>query len=256
MGAAAWGRRRGGGGVGAAAWGRRRGGGGVGAAAWGRRRGGGGVGRVGGGVRDHDQMAIRAVLSDIGGVLERNPRTGWQQSWATMLGMERSELDHKLEPIWREGSIGAITLEQVEQRTAKALGLDEQRLAAFMGDAWGEYVGTLNEPLAAYFAGLRSRFRTGIVSNSFVGAREREQRAYNFESMCDVIVYSHEVGWMKPDPRIYRLACARLNVTPQEAVFVDDLQAGVDGALHIGMRAIKFEHSAQAIAELGAVCSE
>jgi hypothetical protein len=36
--------------------------------------------------------------------------------------------------------------------------------------------------------------------NSFVGAREREQALYGFKDMCDVIVYSHEVGWLKPDP--------------------------------------------------------
>ena len=208
------------------------------------------------GVGDHHQMEIRAVFFDIGGVLERNPRTGWQQSWATALGIERPELERRLDPIWSAGSIGAITLEQVEQRTAEALGLDESQLSAFMDDAWAEYLGALNEPIAVYFAGLRPRFKTGIVSNSFVGAREREQRAYDFESICDVIVYSHEVGWIKPDPRIYRLACTRLNVTPLEAVFVDDLQGGVDGAISIGMRAIKFEHNDQAIAELDALCSE
>jgi hypothetical protein len=33
-------------------------------------------------------MAIRAVVLDIGGVLELNPATGWQKRWAAKLGLE------------------------------------------------------------------------------------------------------------------------------------------------------------------------
>jgi epoxide hydrolase-like predicted phosphatase len=195
-------------------------------------------------------VGIRAVIFDVGGVLERNPRTGWQERWAAMLELELCEMQRRLSSIWNSGAIGAITLEQVEARTAAALGLDEAALDAFMNDAWIEYVGTLNEELATYFGRLRPRYRTGIVSNSFVGAREREQAAYGFEDMCDVVVYSHEVGWMKPDPRIYLTACERLHVRPEDTVFLDDVQACVDGARSIGMKAVRFIDNRQTITEL------
>jgi putative hydrolase of the HAD superfamily len=195
-------------------------------------------------------MAMRAVIFDIGGVLEVTLSTGWRERWAAELGLEPADIEGRLNAIWSLGSTGAITLGQVEEHTAEVLGLDEIRLAAFMADAWSEYLGTLNEELAAYFARLRPRCRTGILSNSFVGAREREQAAYGFEDMCDVVVYSHEEGWMKPDSRIYRVICERLGVTPHEAVFLDDVQAYVDGARNVGMTAIRFVDNEQAIAEL------
>jgi putative hydrolase of the HAD superfamily len=204
-------------------------------------------------VRDHRRVATTAVFFDIGGVLESNPRTAWQAKWAERLGVELSTFSGKLDPIWRDGSIGAITLEDVEDRTAAALGLDAAGVAEMMEDAWAEYLGALNEPLAVYFAGLRPRYMTGMISNSFVGARERERHAYDLESMCDVIVYSHETGWIKPDPLIYGFACQRLCVPPQMAVFVDDVQANVDGARELGLQAIKFENNDQAIAELEAL---
>jgi putative hydrolase of the HAD superfamily len=119
-----------------------------------------------------------------------------------------------------------------------------------MNDAWAEHVGTLNEELAAYFTSLRPRFRTAMVSNSFVGAREREQDLYGFEDMCDVIVYSHEVGVMKPDGRIYRITCERLGARPEETVLLDDVQQNVDGARATGMQAITFIDNRQAIADL------
>lgn len=64
---------------------------------------------------------------------------------------------------------------------------------------------------------LRPRCKTGILSNSLVGARKREQEAYRFSDMCDVIVYSHEEGYLKPDPQIYRTVCDRLGVAPDAA---------------------------------------
>ena len=136
---------------------------------------------------------------------------------------------------------------------AEAFALDEADLDALMGDLWAEYVGTLNAELTAYFAALRPRYRTGILSNSFVGAREREQALYGFEDMCDVIVYSHEVGWVKPDPRIYHAVCERLGCAPEHAVLLDDVAANIDGARAVGMQGVLFTDTAQAMAELEAL---
>jgi epoxide hydrolase-like predicted phosphatase len=192
------------------------------------------------------------VIFDIGDVLERNPRTGWEKRWAERLHIEVDEFEQFLDPIWSAGSIGAVTLAEIEGQTAEAFGLDPMTVAALMDDAWAEYVGSLNFELADYFARLRLRYKTGILSNSFVGAREREQEAYGFEDMCDVIVYSHEVGYLKPDHRMYDLICERLAVDPEEAVLLDDVQVNVDGAREVGMGAITFATNAQAIAELEA----
>ncbi len=37
-------------------------------------------------------------------------------------------------------------------------------------------------------------YRIALLSNSFVGARSREQEHYHFAEMTDLIIYSHEVG--------------------------------------------------------------
>jgi putative hydrolase of the HAD superfamily len=197
-------------------------------------------------------MAIRAVVFDIGGVLEFTPRTGWERAWEERLGLQPGELDERLMQVWKDGSSGKITEQQVEQRIGEILSLDRAQMGAFMGDLWAEYLGKLNVELAAYFAGLRPRYRTAIISNSFAGAREREQARYGLEDMCDLIVYSHEEGIAKPDRRIYELACERLGVQPQEMVFLDDVPASVAAARALGIHAIVFVSTAQAIADVRA----
>ena len=201
-------------------------------------------------------MAIRGVVFDIGGVLEITPRTGWDARWEARLGLPAGELNTRLRDVWRAGSIGTITEAEVEARVAATLGLDVAQVAAFMGDLWDEYCGTLNAELAAYFAGLRPRYRTAILSNSFVGAREHEHARYGFGDLCDLIIYSHEVGLQKPAPRIYALTAARLGPAPAEIVFLDDAQAAVAAARACGWHAVHFRDTAQAIAKITACLAE
>jgi epoxide hydrolase-like predicted phosphatase len=195
-------------------------------------------------------MAIRAVVFDIGGVLEITPDLGVTRRWETRLGLPAGGLDERMHDTWVGGGIGTITEDEVVQAVRERLGLDERELAEFMADLWREYLGTPNTALIEYARRLRPRYRTGIVSNSFVGAREREQAAYGFEDLVDEIIYSHEAGMNKPDPRIYALACARLEVLPQQAVFLDDVEACVAGARAAGLSAILYQDNAQAIAEI------
>jgi putative hydrolase of the HAD superfamily len=197
-------------------------------------------------------VPVRAVVFDLGGVLECNPATGWEDRWAARLGLPSAEFARRLDPLWRGGDTGAVTLEEVERRVAADLELDERALAELMDDAWDEYVGSLNRPLMDFVRSLRPRYMTGILSNSFVGAREREQAAHGFREEFDTIVYSHEVRHVKPEPEIYAIACERLGVAPHEALFVDDVQANVDGARAVGMEAIRFVDTEQALGDLTA----
>jgi putative hydrolase of the HAD superfamily len=70
--------------------------------------------------------------------------------------------------------------------------------------------------------------------------------------MCDVIVYSHEVGMKKPDSRIYQLLCERLGVETWEVVFLDDVPQAIEAARQVGIHGIVFKNTAQAIADIEA----
>jgi putative hydrolase of the HAD superfamily len=196
---------------------------------------------------------VKAIVFDIGGVLEETPDLGLEAGWAARWGLEPAELDQRLGDIWYDGSLGAITLEEVHRRIAAALGRPEEEVAGFMADIWREYLGTLNVELADYLRGLRARHKTAIISNSFVGAREKEEESYRFSELTEFIVYSHEVGLSKPDPRIYQLALDKLGCEPEEVVFLDDAPGCVEGAREIGMHAILFQENSQAIAEIEAL---
>ena len=198
-------------------------------------------------------MPIRAVVFDIGGVLELTEPGRLERIWAPRLGLGPGELGARLAGVSAAGAVGAISEQQAGQRIAEIIGLDAGQLRAFLADLWTEYLGTLNTGLAGYFASLRPRYRTGIISNSFVGARQREQQRYRFGDMTDLIVYSHEAGMSKPDPRIYQLACDGLGVPAADMVFLDDLPDNVTAARLAGMHGVLFEDTGQAIADIQAL---
>jgi len=198
-------------------------------------------------------MTVRAAVFDIGGVLETTAPMEFDQRWEQRLGLPPGEISRRMDDVWLGGSLGTLSETEVHRLAGERLNLDTASVTAMMDEMWVEYLGTGNTDLITYVASLRSRVRTAILSNSFVGASEREQQRYNFPALVDVIVYSHEVGIKKPDPRIYALVCERLGVQPGEAIFVDDVPICVRAAHEAGMRAIQFSDNAQVIAAIEAL---
>lgn len=84
---------------------------------------------------------------------------------------------------------------------------------------------------------LRERgLKVGLISN----CSEEEVISFGQSGLApyfDDVIFSYEVGVAKPNPEIYRLACDRLCVTPQESLFIGD--GGSDelrGASNAGLR--------------------
>jgi putative hydrolase of the HAD superfamily len=66
----------------------------------------------------------------------------------------------------------------------------------------------------------------------------------------DVFIESSVEGLRKPDPRIYELTCARLDVTPAGTVFLDDIGSNLKTARRLGMTTIKVIEPEEALADL------
>ena len=200
-------------------------------------------------------MTIKAVAFDIGGVLEHVGHPAFVERWRIRLGLSPVELNTRLggmDPTQLIGT-GGLTEPEYRCRYQRQLGLSEAQLDAFFVDMWDWYCGDLDKELADFAASLRPAYRTGIISNSADGARREEQARYDFEGLVDVVIYSHEVGCVKPDPEIYRIACQRLGVRPDELVFLDDTPDIVEAARALGVHALVHEETASSIAAVEAL---
>ncbi|MET8038751.1 HAD family phosphatase [Streptomyces sp. NPDC005345] len=197
-------------------------------------------------------MSATCVIFDIGGVLEITPETGSVQRWEERLELPLGTVNERMRDVWRAGSVGSISEREVHEQLAARLGLDARQVGAFMADLWTEYLGTPNEELIDYARELRGRCKLGILSNSFVGARERETSLYHFDELVEQIIYSHEIGIEKPDLRAFEAACDSLDVWPESCLFIDDVAVNVEAARAAGMQAHLFEDNTQTITRIAA----
>ncbi|MFC9394211.1 HAD family hydrolase [Streptomyces sp. NPDC057027] len=197
-------------------------------------------------------MYETCVIFDIGGVLEFTPETGWVERWEERLALPHGTVSERMRDVWAAGSVGTIGEHDVHAEVASRLGLDGPHVEAFMADLWAEYLGSPNNELIDHVRGLRGQCRLGILSNSFVGARERETELYGFDELVERIVYSHEIGIEKPDPLAFEAVCAALGVRPEGCLFVDDVAVNVEAARAVGMQAHLFEDNARTLTRIAA----
>ncbi len=123
------------------------------------------------------------------------------------------------------GSLGS----SVESATIEEISSDRLRRKR-------EYLLGVDAEMLQVLSQLRSNGWTiGIVSN----ATPDEVADWSECPLRDVVddaVFSCQIGYMKPDPEIYNLACERLGISPTKTVFVGD--GGFDelqGAAAVGM---------------------
>ncbi|MEV4422967.1 HAD family phosphatase [Patulibacter sp. NPDC049589] len=198
-------------------------------------------------------MAVRAVVLDLGGVLEVVDDDRWQQAW---MGRWEDATGHGRGALMAgadAGTIaayddGSITEAGLRAWFAQALGLSDARTEAMLADMWDGYCGVLDVELRDFVLGLRPAVATAALSNSADGARREEERRYGLSDLFDVLVYSHEVGLAKPDPAIYRLTERLLDVRPDEIVFLDDRAENVAAAQACGWHAIRHTSTDASIA--------
>jgi putative hydrolase of the HAD superfamily len=195
-------------------------------------------------------MSIRAVVFDIGGVLLLY---SGGDKWPRRLGL--SDEDY-LQRLLASGAIdanaGAISAEELFRRLGAAYHLEGEELQEFREDVWA-----LQEPnlvLIDFLHGLQPHYITATLSNDFPGAREQQNRLFDLEDRLgvDVMLYSCEEGLQKPEAAFYLLACERLQVQPEEVVFVDNSQQAVDAARELGMTVILFQNTDQVMADIQA----
>ena len=77
-----------------------------------------------------------------------------------------------------------------------------------------------------------------------------QRKRFEFLSWFDGIVVSGFEGVIKPDPRIFRILCERYGVSPESAVFVDDVASNAVAASSLGIHGIHFRSPAQLRSEL------
>jgi putative hydrolase of the HAD superfamily len=204
---------------------------------------------------------IEAVISDFGGVLT-SPLI---ESYATVQnssGVPLDALGKAMAAIAeRNGSNPLFELETgrlSERQFLDGLGRElTQQLGRPVsmhdfGERFFEHLHP-NERMLDFMRGLRDQgYQLGICTNNVREWEPLWRAKLPVDEIFSVVVDSAFVGSRKPEPRIYEITLERLGVPAQAALLIDDVEHNCTAARDLGMHAVWFRDTDQAIAEIQA----
>jgi epoxide hydrolase-like predicted phosphatase len=201
-------------------------------------------------------MTIKTILWDIGGVLERTEDHGPRTAIAEKVGLHPDELSHLVfgRPDNYRIQRGEISLEEHIRNIAAALEVNHEEMDTILEPFFGG--DRLDKDLVEHIRALKQDYTTGVISNYMPPLRNKINDMWGIGDAFDTLVISSEVGVMKPDPEIYKIALERTQTSPEHAVFIDDFIENVEGARNLGMHAIHFKSPSQALDELHAMLEQ
>lgn len=95
------------------------------------------------------------------------------------------------------------------------------------------------QEVPAMLKALRDKgIRRAILTNGSPAMVQAAVRNARLEDLLEVALSVDELGVYKPDPRVYRLACDRLDLPPEKVVFLSSNAWDVAGASSFGFRVI------------------
>jgi len=201
---------------------------------------------------------IEAVISDFGGVLT-SPLLDSFAAFQDSSGISLEHLGLAMAAIWkRDGANPLYELEtgrMTEPEFLRTLGEELTRqlgrpveLHGF-GERYFEHLHP-NEPMIEYMRDLRERgYKLAICTNNVREWEPLWRAKLPVDELFEVVVDSGFVGARKPERRIYEITLERLDVPASGALFIDDADLNCQVARELGMEAIWFRSSEQAIAE-------
>ena len=197
-------------------------------------------------------IKIRSVILDFGGVISQQQNKNFVDNINNMLKQKSPDLmelydiyrtnydngrntgEEYWSNIFRHYNI-LITIEKIEE------------LIVADTKSWTE----INPEMTQFISDIRKRvYNLSIISNMPEDILAYIQNRFHWLDLFDELIWSCEVGGVKPDSCIYEYCLGKIGVPASECLFVDDSLANVDAAIKSGLNAIHFRSYFQFAEEL------
>ncbi len=202
---------------------------------------------------------IEAVISDFGGVLT-SPLMDSFMAYQAESGVSLEALGQAMLAVARrQGANPLFELEVGRLSEAHFLSSLSEELSRQLDRhvemaSFGErYFANLhpNEEMIELMRQLRGRgYKMAICTNNVREWEPLWRAKLPVDEIFDVVVDSAFVGSRKPEPRIYEITLERLDVAPENALLIDDLEINCRAAEGLGIRSVWFQTNEQAIEEI------
>ncbi len=200
--------------------------------------------------------SITTLFLDIGGVLLSN---GWGHDFrhkaAEKFHLDDQEMEERHSIMFVTYEEGKITIDEYLERVVfhKKRDFTLIQFKEFMFS-----LTTSHFEMIAYIKRLKTACGLKIVavSNEARDLNTYRINTFKLNEIFDFFISSCYVGLRKPDTAIFKLALDGSNVSPDQVVYIDDVQMFVDVATDLGIRSIRHNNylsTAKVLSELGLI---
>jgi putative hydrolase of the HAD superfamily len=197
-------------------------------------------------------LGLRAVVFDYGMVLTGPPDP---EAHAALMRITGLPFDRFEALYWADRHAldeGKVTGIEFWQKFLRDAGMPESQKMVEELNHWDTWLWTTQNPaMLAWQQQLKERgLLTAILSNMSDNVLARIESEFDWIHRFDVQVWSFQLLMAKPDPAIYDYTLKKLDVRPQEALFLDDRLINVEAARALGMKALQFSNITNLRADL------
>lgn len=191
---------------------------------------------------------IKALLIDIGGVLLTN---GWpresREAAAKKFDFDFAEMEHRHELAFDVYEEGGLTLDDYLDAILfyRERSFSKQDFTTFMF----QQTAPLTEMLEGMIAwkARHPELRFFSLNNEPKELQVYRVEQFGLRRLYDGFVASCDVGFRKPDPRIYKLAAAVAGRKPEECLYIDDREILVSAGKKAGLQVWRHQNAEETI---------
>jgi putative hydrolase of the HAD superfamily len=196
---------------------------------------------------------IKCIIFDFGGVMVIEGLGMVRKKYKEKTGVDLEHIWYNdIRPTWKALEKGWITEDVFWDEFDKAVkqkypvfDVKEFRRMVFKNQKYDMKVVNLIKD-------LRVRgYKTALLTNNVKEWVEDWNAKDDLKKYFDVIVSSHEVELVKPNPGIYQITLFKLGAKPEECVFIDDKEKNIRAAEQLGINGVVFDTAEQLKKELG-----
>ncbi len=187
----------------------------------------------------YNDIMIKAIIFDCFGVLYPNASAHFFQRHSSLFNNDTTYLDKLNLQI----DLGQITRAKFFSSLAENIGISAEQIQREIDQ---ELI--VDQKLIEIIKGLRN-YKIGLLSNA---GKEEIDIIYRdkIDSLFTSKTISYETGFVKPSKEIFEVCLQRLEIKPEESLFIDDSVINISAAQTFGMNTVLYNDVKEFSSEL------
>ncbi len=189
---------------------------------------------------------IKAIIFDIGEVLQIDPKGERYEKLSREFGVSAKDIHDFIESHRNDIWLGKINNRQFCDLLKEKFSLKIDALPI-----WEKIYSEIpfNEKLIDIVKKLKKNYRIAAISNAHE-ASSSVRNNKKFSSIFEFMIFSCDVGFVKPQKEIFDIALKKFGLKPDECVMIDDNEKNLSTPKKMGFKIILFKSNSQLIKEL------